>query len=1508
MASTAPPEKDHCGEQNQLDEILESIGALFELTQKPSDDDFRESIEPLAEIDDEILEAIARLYVREGGEAEWSFVAESDETLKPDGRPPIHRTFQSPNGLEFITLVPALPVKVSQLGCSARILQSALEIRLHNEGCLLLVDDSFVARVELMHVGPVLQANSFNQAVTALFRQLRIDQILVDQVMARRDQLRAGLLASIDRIRERLPQDPAGALNLLAIVQKSANLKFIDFCELLMKSTAVSERLREQASALHQVEVTTERRNRFLERFHGRFLNSSEDLEATLKHFSQVVVENRTESLLAMAPPYLGHHLKDVPQRLVLQIHDSDVKMFHDLDNVLNKEIFAKPLADLAERWIRRVRSFKVGQAIAAGSVNPVYFSLCRSLEELILEIASRTDHNPGELLQSDRNGWHSLNSMIQWKSETPLTKCLQREYYFVVRLLKHFDPASDNAKPFAYKPSRLLLEGTAAKASTLNSIMRPIRWFIGRVEQNPLGIADEFYVWFCLLDDVLQHVLPETDHNLEMFEQILKSFVQLVNKATVEQMETIRVITHNTGRFIVQTCPFVNSDRARSGEDKPILQSQLDAINRIMVGSESANFFRDLIDVFSEYWKNRCEIIENIPAKNALARMEQIKKQLLTIVLDALRKSNVSVGHIVDLFRSLNDFVIDLDDVSFDWLIKSLPEKQMKAVQGLELIEPLVDHKWTGTDNQTYRVLDPIKFQQLFVLLLDGAPCPKHYVIDIISNLLELVLFQLEHKLLPEPDQIVSCSVLLSSIRTSLMYLREQADYVSFDLFLDESIKPFSNVVRNSQSLNEFLKRIALIKESFCYIRKQNEMSIAEALRMYDELNGEGDHCAEMLQQAYQQYSDQFVQYMAEPAREEEDLDKADVVAKLVRESVPSTPNLFSGWTTQFKLTELPKILAGVAAVWSITVSEDVSSTGKYFKPHCIQILCVLRLLSADRAENGVDKHLAQVLTGQGKSLVLAMIAAVLALTGHQVQMVCYNQYLVNRDKADFDDLYDMLEIGHAIRYGTFNDMANAVIAPKIDGTSRNLRSFVSDLVLSEPRKSRPSKPKAQVKDNSVLLMDEVDVFFTKDYYGSNYQPIVTPTIVGLGAIQKKIWNLVHAQGMRDVPQLTMCIHEFIASPSFKSKRYFEHFLHRRSSYELLVYSGDKYIRKQFTNEKLFWEQLNLMIACAISVADNKRDWVNFKLNEMGVLMYRSSDRFVTSTVDSYRSMFNYFRLKKCNFKPMVNYGPNYGYLIIDCGPISYAMLPKTFPLILGVTGTLTSLNHHEKAAIERLYNIRRSSLMPSFFGCCNVQFNPAENLTVLSSKPFWMGQIFSRAHAAIGAKRAVIIFFYNDALLENFRAQYCGQLDRLEVLTENTAEDEQEMLIGEAGVAKTVTLATRGMGRGVDYKSSVAVEKSGGVHVIQTFFSLDVKEETQIRGRTARKDNKGSYELILCEAHLKTQRLMANADLFVTYAKLDAARAEIALKEDKDVGEKIAKNTGDHMTTLAYLQSFFS
>ena len=61
-------------------------------------------------------------------------------------------------------------------------------------------------------------------------------------------------------------------------------------------------------------------------------------------------------------------------------------------------------------------------------------------------------------------------------------------------------------------------------------------------------------------------------------------------------------------------------------------------------------------------------------------------------------------------------------------------------------------------------------------------------------------------------------------------------------------------------------------------------------------------------------------------------------------------------------------------------------------------------------------------------------------------------------------------------------------------------------------------------------------------------------------------------------------------------------------------------------------------------------------------------------------------------------------------------------------------------------------------------------------------------------------------------------------------------------------ITLISYSWGRGTDFTSlDKSVEEAGGIHVIQTFFSLDTSEEVQIRGRTCRQGSPGSYVLIL-------------------------------------------------------------
>ena len=111
--------------------------------------------------------------------------------------------------------------------------------------------------------------------------------------------------------------------------------------------------------------------------------------------------------------------------------------------------------------------------------------------------------------------------------------------------------------------------------------------------------------------------------------------------------------------------------------------------------------------------------------------------------------------------------------------------------------------------------------------------------------------------------------------------------------------------------------------------------------------------------------------------------------------------------------------LLAVVCAYWTLenALSNVVDSTevdSKLLQPHAAQIIAVFRLLGVDSesdmgttyAENipdregrtdineyvgGLEKQLAQVYTGEGKSLILALLSVVLALLGCDIRCACY-------------------------------------------------------------------------------------------------------------------------------------------------------------------------------------------------------------------------------------------------------------------------------------------------------------------------------------------------------------------------------------------------------------------------------------------------------------------------------------------------------------------------------------
>lgn len=118
-------------------------------------------------------------------------------------------------------------------------------------------------------------------------------------------------------------------------------------------------------------------------------------------------------------------------------------------------------------------------------------------------------------------------------------------------------------------------------------------------------------------------------------------------------------------------------------------------------------------------------------------------------------------------------------------------------------------------------------------------------------------------------------------------------------------------------------------------------------------------------------------------------------------------------GHTEDFH-THLPVLLARLAFLFSLLRSNMIKDGDSgpmtmvcekgalgTVRPHCIQVLGVIGLLSGDTRGPVVNK-ISEVLTGQGKSWVLLLLASIFATTGKDVIILCHNEDLTVRDSRE--------------------------------------------------------------------------------------------------------------------------------------------------------------------------------------------------------------------------------------------------------------------------------------------------------------------------------------------------------------------------------------------------------------------------------------------------------------------------------------------------------------------------
>lgn len=87
---------------------------------------------------------------------------------------------------------------------------------------------------------------------------------------------------------------------------------------------------------------------------------------------------------------------------------------------------------------------------------------------------------------------------------------------------------------------------------------------------------------------------------------------------------------------------------------------------------------------------------------------------------------------------------------------------------------------------------------------------------------------------------------------------------------------------------------------------------------------------------------------------------------------------------------------------------------------------------------------NLIQIRTGEGKSVVLAIVSMIFALNGFEVNCACYSSYLSERDYNDFQKLFNKLGVIKYIKYGTFNEIFEYKINRQC-----NIRDSIINLVI---------------------------------------------------------------------------------------------------------------------------------------------------------------------------------------------------------------------------------------------------------------------------------------------------------------------------------------------------------------------------------------------------------------------------------------------------------------------------
>ena len=528
---------------------------------------------------------------------------------------------------------------------------------------------------------------------------------------------------------------------------------------------------------------------------------------------------------------------------------------------------------------------------------------------------------------------------------------------------------------------------------------------------------------------------------------------------------------------------------------------------------------------------------------------------------------------------------------------------------------------------------------------------------------------------------------------------------------------------------------------------------------------------------------------------------------------------------------------------------------------PRPIQLISILSLFKSPGG------GLAQIATGEGKSLIIAIFAMINVFDGRQVDILTSSSVLAMRDVDELKGFYGQLGINVAHNIDGSNGVSRkkCYTADVIYGDTRH---FIGDDLrdLSNDVKQGRGFDLVIIDEVDNVLMDQISMKVQLANTIPRSEALI-PIYIYMHGTALAIASNLKAEGEKcylKMPHLTD-----------EQKATIEHLdleELKTESYESQLLNGTcaHFIKDQLTHfvkDKLF----------------------AFEQNRPGRLFIVPShlEGFVKDQLQKWINSLemSFYLQEKVHYINIINPEPNATYPFKIVAPIDYentgviqyglqwsdgqhqfiqakhglTMFPENVlsvfmsyagffnkykGSIYGVTGTLGEKPHHE--FLKNVYGVELS-VIPTFIEKDLSKFPPI----IVDTMEQWYQEIRDVVKRTIGSSRAGLIV-----------VETIEEVESLKAFLENSGHDKAKIFVYGTGSDKAkeydvankrelepgeIIIATNMAGRGTDLKISAKVKKHGGLHVMVAVFPESIRVQDQNFGRSARQGEPGSAQIIV-------------------------------------------------------------